>query len=115
VGPRGELVGSAVGGDFENPGVLLLQGIEKGGFVGEALVLDELQRAVILSASKRRLQILEGERGRMRAFEVRDEVSRREKDVLPWCFCTDFPCLLYTVNRVDCSIHSWDLPIRRTA
>ena len=36
-------------------------------------------RVAILTAIKRCLQILEGERGRVRAFEVRDEVSCRVK------------------------------------
>jgi hypothetical protein len=44
--------------------------------VGIALRLDELERLVILSARKRRLQILEGERGRVLAFQEGDDIAR---------------------------------------
>jgi hypothetical protein len=47
--------------------------------VRETLVLDELERLVILSASKRRRQILEGERGCVLALQEGDQVPRREK------------------------------------
>jgi len=79
LGVARELFRRATGRDLRDAQSLAFQGSEKVGFVGEALVLDKDERLVILSASKRRLQILEGERGRMLALQEGDQVARRIK------------------------------------